>query len=93
MGVILEEEGKIRVVEYRKYSEAVKRLPGLIGNTSLFSFSADFVQTAASASLPWHIVQKEVKMGEERIKGWKFETFIFDLLECVKDRGARLSAQ
>ncbi len=81
MGVILEEEGKIRVVEYSEASETLKRLPGLIGNTSLFCFSMDFVQTAASASLPWHIVQKEIVVGEKRIKGWKFETFIFDLLE------------
>lgn len=81
MGVILEEEGKVRVVEYSEISESIKRLPGLIGNTSLFCFSADFVQTAAAASLPWHIVQKEVKVGEQKVKGWKFETFIFDLLD------------
>ncbi len=81
MGVILEEEGKIRVVEYTEISDAFKRLPDLIGNTSLFCFSADFVPAAAAASLPWHIVQKEVKVGSERIKGWKFETFIFDLME------------
>lgn len=81
MGVILEEERKVRVVEYSEVSETIKRLPGLIGNTSLFCFSMDFAHTAASAALPWHIVQKEVKVDGKLIKGWKFETFIFDLLE------------
>ncbi len=76
MGVILEEEGNIRVVEYSELPEKVKRWPGLIGNTSLFCFSAPFAEAAAKASLPWHIVRKEA--------GWKFETFIFDLLDYAK---------
>jgi UDP-N-acetylglucosamine/UDP-N-acetylgalactosamine diphosphorylase len=74
VGVVGLREGKVKVVEYLDLPQEEKALSHWhVANISLFCFSMDFIAKVAEASLPWHLVRKGGL--------WKFETFIFDLLD------------
>lgn len=87
VGIVALKNGKIQIVEYTDLPSDSSLFT--IANTGLFCMSLDFIQKAASISLPWHLARKNapVLMGtakgycQETVKIWKFETYIFDLLE------------
>lgn len=83
VGLLVEREGKIEVIEYTEFPEEKKREKEESGsfvyklaNTSQFCFSMSFIKRAAAAKLPLHFCKK-LKEGKEILK---CETFIFDLL-------------
>jgi len=72
MGVIGQKEGRLCIVEYSENPPKEWTL----ANTSLFSFSLDFVAKTEDAPLPVHFAKKF--LGKEII--YKQEHFLFDLL-------------
>lgn len=87
VGLVVEnDDGSAAVVEYSEMesSERMAVLPDgklkhRCTNISLFCFSMDFIkQTAATTNLPWHFAHKAAYFNGPL--GWKFETFIFDLM-------------
>ncbi len=75
-----------QIVEYSEMSDSERQvtaddgqLKHRLANISLFTFDIDFlINDAYSEPLPWHLAHKaSYPTGP---KGWKFETFIFDLL-------------
>lgn len=76
VGVIGEMDGKIKIVEYLENPPPEWKL----ANTSLFSFSMDFIEKVSEQELPVHVVKKVY--GNQIV--YKRETFIFDLLPFAK---------
>lgn len=86
VGVLVEEENKIRIIEYSEISqeeaEAVDdqgKLKYPLANISLFAFSLEFIERVVDEEMPLHASWKAISPGGPQ--GWKLETFIFDLLE------------
>lgn len=80
VGVVAVSDGRLKVIEYLDLSEeekAAHRPDGSllwnVANSGLFCFSMDFIEKIADRDLPWHLTRKGGL--------WKFETFIFDLLD------------
>lgn len=69
VGAIGLQNGKVAIVEY---SELENAAPFTVANIGLFCMSMKFIEKIASITLPWHLARKN--------DAWKFETFIFDLL-------------
>ena len=90
VGSLVSHDGRPRVVEYSEFPIAklhAKNEDGSLqfslANTSLFCFMFNFLEELARSSdtyLPWHIVQKKIETKISTVI-WKFERFIFDLLE------------
>lgn len=90
VGTIVSKRGRPRVVEYSEFpkEELVARnddgsLRFPLANISLLCFDIDFIDRMGQkkdVSLPWHLARKltDGKMI------WKFETFLFDLLEYTE---------
>lgn len=76
VGVLVEREGRIEVVEYSELPDEGKEYP--IANISLFSLTLPLVKKAAEGEMPYHLAYKSIPGTEKR--GWKFEKFIFDFL-------------
>lgn len=80
MGVIVEESGKIRIMEYLHIDPILLKKALLEGkvyaNTNLFCLNMSFVKKAAAcgAILPNYAVKKELQQKEV----YKWEKFIFD---------------
>ncbi len=103
VGVVGTLRGKLRVVEYTELPENQKSARDVDGsllwkvaNTSLFSFTMDFIESLTKNPqfyLPWHLAKKNAEVLQERPEGvsrertqvWKCETFIFDLLNFAKN--------
>lgn len=95
LGVIVEKNGKVGVIEYSEISreerDAVDQPPflrHLCGNISLFSFKMDFVRSVAEKyyeQLPYHKAWKIVPSISEKKGAWKFEKFIFDVLPFAQE--------
>lgn len=88
LGVLLQKNNKPCVVEYseiplqeREARENAQSLKHPCANISLFCFSMDFVQKIAEEPMPLHLAHKLVSSAKGKCYAWKFETFIFDLLE------------
>ena len=98
MGLLVEERGKIKVVEYSEFipeTSASYRY----GSPGQFCFSMEFIQSLCkdkSIILPWHLAHKRAKVipaGEEAVREcmvYKCETFQFDLLDYAKRSAAIL---
>jgi UDP-N-acetylglucosamine/UDP-N-acetylgalactosamine diphosphorylase len=83
VGVVGLSNGRLKVIEYLDLPEeekAASRSDGFllwnIANAGLFCFSMDFIEKVVAVDLPWHLTRKGGL--------WKFETFIFDLLDYAK---------
>lgn len=93
-------EGKNRIVEYSELSETAKqeretngRLKYRYANTGLLCFSISFIlkHQLELDRLPLHKSWKKCqKLGQESW-GWKFEYFIFDLIQLTPKLGVFLS--
>lgn len=87
MGVICLKDGKIGVQEYSELPPETAEFK--IANTSLFCLSLDFIKKVSDKVLPWHLARKMATvvvpnkntLSPESIQIWKFETFLFDILE------------
>lgn len=90
VGVIGLKNNKIGI---REYSELPANSQSFtLANIGLFCLDIDFINTIASISLPWHLARKKAPVLCGTAKGycqemaliWKFETFIFDILDYAK---------
>lgn len=92
VGVIVERDGKVCVVEYTELPETDRQAMGPHGlkypvaNLSLFCFSMDFsaeLNQTPVDTLPLHLAYKPVQVlaSSEKIYAWKCERFIFDVLQ------------
>lgn len=87
MGVIGLKNNKIGIKEYTEFSQQDHLFR--LANTGLFCLDLDFIKKTSSESLPWHLARKTAPVLLGTAKGycqelaliWKFETFIFDILE------------
>ncbi len=79
MGVLVEREGKIEIEEYINLDPS---LDYFLANTGMLAISMPFIEKAAQAELPFHLVKKQ--MPGTKKWGWKKEQFIFDVLPFGK---------
>lgn len=95
VGVIVEEDGHVAVVEYSEIEAAEREAQTPTGellhacaNLSLFCFRMDFIRMLkernALDSMPLHIAKKRIPQKEGK-EGYKFEYFIFDVLPFATD--------
>jgi UDP-N-acetylglucosamine/UDP-N-acetylgalactosamine diphosphorylase len=82
LGVFTETDQGVRIAEYSEIEEE-RRKAFPLANTSLFCFSVNAVKNL-SLKLPWHIAKKKYDIKGKSTYLYKFETFIFDLLEEAK---------
>ncbi len=90
VGVLVKQDGKVRVIEYTEMpeSERIKRkadgtLQHACANISLFCISLSFIERMCSQgmALPLHTAYKSApSVDDKNKKAWKFEYFIFDIL-------------
>jgi UDP-N-acetylglucosamine/UDP-N-acetylgalactosamine diphosphorylase len=88
MGILVEKNKKVCVVEYSELSDqafAGKNGDGSLryslANTSLFGLRMDWIGRIAqdpSTVLPWHLARKSAKALSGEIMVFKYEAFIFD---------------
>jgi len=90
MGVIGLKNKKIGIREYTELPQENHCFT--LANTGLFCLAIDFIKKISSLSLPWHLARKKTSVILGTAKGfcqemalvWKFETFIFDILNHTK---------
>lgn len=89
VGILVEVDGKVQVVEYSEVPDVIRlakrkdseKLLYPCANISSYCFSVDFVEKAATLTLPLHCAWKKVKaLHDPSLNACKFEAFIFDLL-------------
>jgi UDP-N-acetylglucosamine/UDP-N-acetylgalactosamine diphosphorylase len=99
VGVLVQRQGKIEVVEYSELPEKARfaadpsgQLLYKYANLSLFCFSMEQIRELAvcSTTLPLHKSLKNALQNEKKTMAWKFETFIFDLLPHATKTGVLL---
>lgn len=98
LGILIEKDGKIAVIEYSEMEACEKEakdsegaIKHKVGNISYFCFSMSFIENKANemANLPLHKAYKNIpdetletyELQQQKI--WKFEYFIFDLLQLT----------
>jgi UDP-N-acetylglucosamine/UDP-N-acetylgalactosamine diphosphorylase len=87
VGVIVEINQGVKVIEYSELPTEATSWGDLYANISLFGFRLDFIEKMAKQSMPLHKAFKPSKAVDEPkgIKSaWKFEKFIFDVLDKTK---------
>lgn len=99
VGIIASFHGAVRIVEYsdltkeeRSASDGKGNLKLSLANTGLMSFSMELISSHLKEmeKMPWHLAYKSAAVydkekGYYQKKMWKFEYFLFDLLECAKN--------
>ena len=98
VGVFVNAEKTLRLVEYSEMPEALTRqqnkdgrLSFRWGNTAIHLLNLDFVERCAKLDLPYHKAHKKVQnwrsnLGKEQTEiGIKWEQFIFDALPYAKN--------
>jgi UDP-N-acetylglucosamine/UDP-N-acetylgalactosamine diphosphorylase len=83
VGVLGQEQGKLRILEYFEVEDA-KNWP--FAHTGLIAFTMDFAEKVRAREMPIHFARKE-REGKEIFKQ---ETFLFDLLAFAEKPIARL---
>lgn len=81
VGALCLKNGKVGVWEYSELSGETKNLH--LANINLFCLSMAFAHRLAEKTFPWHLARK--KHNSAPI--WKFETFIFDMLDYAEKVG------
>lgn len=81
VGALCLKNGKIGVWEYTERSEVAEYLT--LANINLFCLTMPFAYELAQRTLPWHLARKKYR---DRFI-WKFETFIFDMLDYTEKVG------
>ena len=85
VGALCLKNGKIGVWEYTEISGETKNLS--LANINLFCLSMSFAHRLAEKNFPWHLARKK----HHNIPMWKFETFIFDMLDYAEKVGVVVS--
>lgn len=92
VGLLVEDQGSIKVVEYSEISvedrfqlDSQGNLKFRYANLSLFCFSLPFVKKMSGIDLPWHVAIKPSSSEPGSPLYYKKETFIFDFLSFSKD--------
>ncbi len=95
LGVVVERDGKIQIVEYTELTTRQKRettsdgeLLYLYGSVAIHIFSVNFLTRLADVGLPLHIAHKRVPycdadgktVNPDKPNAYKFEKFIFDAM-------------
>ncbi len=89
VGLLVKADGKPRIVEYSELTDEQKSaMTDSVANLGLYSFSMSFIEKVSQMLLPIHRAKKAVKkMGQEEVpdqpNSWKFEEFIFDVLQVA----------
>ena len=78
-GTLVLANDRLKVIEYTELPEN-ERGKHLYANISLFALTLSFAKELASQHLPLHVAYKPLT-SQSTINGYKFETFIFDLLD------------
>lgn len=91
VGLIIQDQGKIRVIEYSEATNEQKqaltpsgKLKYPLANLGLFCLSFPFVKELSQISFPYHLAKKPLSKEANSPLGIKKETFIFDLLPYAK---------
>lgn len=100
VGVLVEQQNHLRVIEYTELSDEEKaacddqgKCKFSCANLSLFCFQLDFIENVYRQfnELPLHVVKKPSRsLHNNQIEAWKFEFFIFDVLFFARKTGALL---
>ena len=95
LGVVVEQGGRPRIVEYTEFTDAQKNertadgeLRYKYGSVAIHVFSVPFLEREAAAGLPLHVAHKKVPSVDasgavskpSEPNAYKFEKFIFDAL-------------
>lgn len=87
VGVLVQDEGQIKVIEYNELPSHVKEtrcedgsLLFPLANSGLLCFSMDFIAKEQGRELPLHRQKKRIKWKGQFKEVYKYETFIFDLI-------------
>lgn len=87
VGIIVEKDHKVQVVEYSEMPDKEKRMrlpDGTLqypyANLSLFCFKMDFIKNCKAYNFPLHSALKPAMSLGQKTKAWKFEKYIFDVL-------------
>ncbi|MBI2812269.1 MAG: UTP--glucose-1-phosphate uridylyltransferase [Candidatus Melainabacteria bacterium] len=93
MGVLAEYNGKLKVIEYSELPPHAAQF--MLSSTGMFCMTMEYVRYLyqdLQVKLPLHLARKTAKalLGtakgqfQENVKIWKFERFIFDLLDYAR---------
>jgi UDP-N-acetylglucosamine/UDP-N-acetylgalactosamine diphosphorylase len=93
MGVLIESEGKLKVIEYTELPSGVSAFP--FSSPGMFCFSMQFIAhlfQQMNVELPLHLARKKALVLLGTAKGfvqeiahvWKCERFIFDFLDYAR---------
>lgn len=109
VGIVVTSPNGCRVIEYSELPESEKqarsndgRLQHRCANLSMFCFSMDFIKrTSVSDQMPLHTAWKASKYVDdkgaihnaEKPNAWKFETYIFDVLQDTRKVNVLLFAR
>lgn len=86
VGVLVQKKGKLGIQEY---SELPSDLKPSLAHIGLFCFNLKTLSKIAFHELPWHLAQKCYQ--DQRV--WKFEKFLFDLLDHIDNTGVLIGAK
>lgn len=96
VGVLVDKGGKVRIIEYSELPDEEGKailpegtLKHLCANTGMYCFSMDFIRRSSEETLPLHrafkaahyLSDKGIRQQAHQPIAWKFETFIFDVLQ------------
>ena len=79
-GTFVKANGRLKVVEYTEMEESEKSLHPY-ASISLFAVTLPFAKKIAAAVFPLHVALKPALPSSKDPDSFKFETFIFDLLD------------
>ncbi len=82
-GTFVKAKGRLKVVEYTEMEENEKALH-LYASISLFAITLPFAKKVAAITFPLHIALKPALPSSKEPDSYKFETFIFDLLDYAE---------
>ncbi len=100
MGMIVSSSEKLKIREYSEWPQDLYQSRGADGNlvfslanVGSFCFSLSFIERLKK-KMPWHLADKQsllwdpVEQRQKKIPVWKFETFLFDVLEESRSSSA-----
>lgn len=82
VGVIVQAEGGIRVIEYFELAQTDEAVH--VANINTFCLSMEWIERVALRPVPWHIARKRVPLRHQVAEIYKYETFLFDFLDYAE---------
>lgn len=84
VGLVKAQGARVFITEYSELTEQEKNSFDGAVNTSLFSFTLEFMQKAASFTFPIHYARKAVQYQGKQVMAYKQERFVFDVLALAR---------